>query len=409
MMAILSSTIAVRVLGAALLFVMHLVYARVLDAERYGVLSYAVSLAGLLAIIAAHGWPTALVRYMAEYKGGLQWSLYRGMLLRAFSSSFYISMVISLLLISLSYLEFLSLSLSSSLLFSALLLPVVVISSIRRRVFQALHKPKASVIPDEIVFPVLAIFLLVVFSDYSSVLVYSYWSAAVIALLLSLFYLWHHLPLEVKSGSPSFLTRTWLAVVLPMMFGGFGQIVLNRTDVMMIGGLLSMEDVGVYSVALRIALLNTFILGTVNIIITPKLAEAYRAGNRIVFEKIKKQAILFSTIGAVPPFFIMFFWPSSLMGMFGEEYINAGYLLQILAVGQLANALTGASGFVLLMSGMEGVFAKSMWLAAMLNLIGNYFAIHFYGIIGAAVITTASVILLNGFQFLIAWRVKPQQ
>lgn len=56
---------------------------------------------------------------------------------------------------------------------------------------------------------------------------------------------------------------------------------------------------------------------------------------------------------AVPVLAFMVFFPEFLMGLFGEEYKVAAPLLQILAIGQFINVITGSVGYLLNMTGHE--------------------------------------------------------
>ena len=75
--------LVLRVLGLGLLFLQHSVLSRYIGPEGYGTFSYAVASAGLLAVVVPLGWPTALMRFIAQYTESEQWGLLRGAVLRA--------------------------------------------------------------------------------------------------------------------------------------------------------------------------------------------------------------------------------------------------------------------------------------------------------------------------------------
>lgn len=393
------STTTLRVLGACLLFLMHVYFSRTFGSDAYGVLSYSLAGSAFLVLFATHGWPSGLVRLISVYNKKKQWGLFKGVLISSLGYSILLSLLISSLIILLINLELFNKELSRGLYYISLLLPVIAVSSIRKRLFQALKKPLGSVIPDEIVLPIIVCAAIFYLSIEPGDSIYLYLFALIANLIFALAWLWLIIPSEVKSARHEYATKNWLVVILPMMFGGVGQILLNRTDVIMIGSLLPIENAGIYSAALRISLLTTFILGSINILITPKLASSFHTEDKKKFDYYRRQSIFFSGLGGLPVFLAIIIWPSELMSLFGSEYEAYGVILVVLAIGQLINALTGASGFILLMSGQERYYAKSLLIAAVFNLCANYIAIIYWQILGAAVVTAFTIAILNIFQF----------
>jgi O-antigen/teichoic acid export membrane protein len=121
----------------------------------------------------------------------------------------------------------------------------------------------------------------------------------------------------------------------------------------MIGIWLLAEDVAYFSVAQRIAMLTSFILMAINLVVAPKFA-AFKAADDM--DNIRKTA-LFSVrlllISALLIISFMLVYPSFLMGLFGDDFKQGALLLQILVLGQAVNVITGSVGYLLTMSGNE--------------------------------------------------------
>lgn len=388
-----------------MLFLMHVVLARAIGPADYGTFSYALTIAAVLAIVAPLGWPTALMRFIAQYKEQQQWSLLRGAVQRAYQITFVCAVLTALVLWGVSYLGSLSNELSTSLRFAALILPFLSFVGLRRKALLGLQKVKASIIPEEILLPTLVIVALYLFAVTSaSGALLAYVGAALLAFLLGSTLLWRSIPLQGRIAKPVFQTRSWMLVALPMVFGGLGQIIMNRTDVLMLGAMLDMQVVGVYSAAVRIAVLNTMVFGAINTIAAPMMAAAFHAGRSQELRGIMRKAMIWSTLGALPAFAVMIISPQFLLGFFGTEFTGAGNLLRILAFGQFVNAATGPAGFALLMTGREQAFAWTMGIVAAANVVGNLIAIPIYGAVGAAVVTAVAVAVLNLFLLFLVWR-----
>lgn len=389
-----------RTVGVGLLFLMHSFIGRLIGPKNYGTFSYTLALAGLLSVVVPLGWPTALMRFIVEYREKQKWGLLHGALIRASQMTLVFSIVCGLTLRGFASGQSISPHLATSFRFAALLLPLLAFASLRRKAFQGLQQAKNSIILEEVALPLLTLSCLIAFpvATASEVLL-MYASAALIVCLVSSIRLLSSLPEQGRTAVPEFQTRFWLTIALPMVFGQVSQTLLNRTDVLMLGAMTEMGEVGLYSAANRIATLNTFVLGVVNTVATPRLAAAYHGGRLQQLKAIRSWMIKWSACSALPMVMIMMIWPQGLLNLFGSEFTQGKLLLQVLALGQFVNAATGPVGFTLLMTGKERSFAVSMAVVASFNIVGNLFLIPKFGSLGAAFVTAISVALLNGWQF----------
>ena len=162
-----------------------------------------------------------------------------------------------------------------------------------------------------------------------------------------------------------------------------------------IGVYLVAEQVAFFSVAQRIALLTSFILMAVNLVVAPKFAN-FNAKNDL--EGIRKTA-LFSVrllvLSALPIVLFMLLLPEFLMGLFGEQFKQGAVILQILVLGQAINVITGSVGFLLMMSGNE----RDMRFVTIISGCGVLLSVplftSLYGAMGAALATAFFISLQN--------------
>ena len=145
--------------GVSMLFLMHIVLGRLIGPEGYGIYSYTLAVAGILALIVPLGWPTALMRFVAQYSEKQDWGLFRGVFIRSHQTTFISSLFFALLLVAVSYLVNIPSDKALSLRFSALLLPILSFVALRRKALQALHCIKSSIAFEEILLPLLVIIL----------------------------------------------------------------------------------------------------------------------------------------------------------------------------------------------------------------------------------------------------------
>lgn len=401
-------SLLIRSLGVCLLFLMHMLLTRNMDTENYGVFSYALSLAGLFALILPIGLPSVLVRYIPEYSVKRSWSCMRGLIIRSHQIVVVTTVTVCFIIYFVSsYLDSED-SIIVSIKYAAILTPIMVLSGLRSSVFKGLHNVRGTLIPDEIVVPLLTIIAAVYLLKFSDIIIiFEYYLIAwFLSTVVGAYWLFKALPTDIHNIISKFDTLSWLKVSVPMLIGGLSSTVLRRTDVLMIGAFLSMSDVALYSVSNRIATLSIFVLSAIEVIAVPAIAKAYYSHNNEEFTKVVSFTRIFSVLGALPFAFAMLFYPEYLLSFFGDVYSESSVLiLQLLAIAKFTRAVSSPSGFVLLMTGNEKLFARMLFIVALINLVGNYIAIQVYGVMGVVYVTLLCMIIINTWQWIIARKI----
>ena len=132
-------------------------------------------------------------------------------------------------------------------------------------------------------------------------------------------------------------------------------------------------------------------------------------------ENLAIKSVKLVALFALPVIGVMLVFPSFLMGLFGSEFAEGAALLQILAVGQFINAMTGSVGFLLMMSGHERDMRNVTLISGTLALLLTWFLTAQFDIVGAAIGTAVAVATQNllavyfvkkrlGFNTLAVWR-----
>jgi len=184
-------------------------------------------------------------------------------------------------------------------------------------------------------------------------------------------------------------------VSIPMLLTSSLFQVLGWTDVIMLGIFRTEREVGIYNIAMKIAIAVNIISMSISTIAAPKFAELYGQGDlKKLCEVIRNSTkLIFWT--SLPVILILMLFPSFLLGIFGEEFKAGVYALLVLTVAQFINASCGSVGFILQMTGKELIFQNIMIGAAIINITLNGLLIPIYGINGAAFASLISVAFWN--------------
>jgi O-antigen/teichoic acid export membrane protein len=394
-----------RVLGALLVVVMHVVISRAIGSRGYGVFSFALATANLVAAFAPMGWSLATVRLLAEYYALSDWAHYRGVLRMSLQVTLGVAVVAAVVVWLIGQAGISSPDLVVGLKYGSLLIPILAVTHIRRAFYRSVFRPDLSLLPNDIILPILMtgiVFLATPSQPEQALSIYA--GLAFLVLVLSLLYFLRLLPAGARGTSPALPKVEWFHVALPMFLGGLSHSVLNRSDMVMLGALSDGGSLGLYAASYRIAVLNVFTLNSVIVVAAPMFAASNANNDMRSLRRLLFNSTLCSALISLPLFGLMYVFPGHLLSLFGQEFDSGSALLRILALGQYAAAATGPAGTLLLMMGRERTYAKLTATMAVVNVLGNAVAIPYWGAIGAASVTTATLATWRLSMAVLAWR-----
>jgi O-antigen/teichoic acid export membrane protein len=191
---------------------------------------------------------------------------------------------------------------------------------------------------------------------------------------------------------------------LPLMIVAVTQYVISWTDTLMLGFLTPARDLGAYFAAFQTAALLLIVLQAVNSVFPPLASELHDQDDWVtlgqIYTTITKWIFSLTLLGTI----YIFVFDSVVLTIFDLSSPTAEISLVLLTVGQLVAASVGPAGFLLSMTGNERLETLNTTVVSLLNIGLNYVLILLYGIIGAAIATAISLILLNVFRVAEIWR-----
>ncbi len=398
-----SGAFLVQVGGAGLGLVVHIVLARYLGLEQYGVYTLALSWVSVFSVLALFGQGTSLLRLIPGYVHHGQWSELRGLRTRTSQIALLTSVVISLVGVLVIYLLRARLGETMVLTFSAslLLLPILVQLQVSSAFLQGFKRAASSGAFNSLLRPAAFLLLVLVFPvifgrrlDAPSAM-FATVIAVCIAAGFAVIYLRRAWPDKAKQAEPSHKTRAWLRLGRQMFFLSVIGIVLNRVDVLVLGGLAGAEEVGPYYAAVQLAAMVLYGLNAVNTILAPMIAECYAAGDHATLGKLVHRAawvIFIVTVVIALALAIAGRW---VLELFGNGFSVAYLPLLIILGGQCVNAATGPVGFLMTMTRFESQAPLIFGGGAVLNVLLSILLIPVLGIIGAAIATAVAMVAWN--------------
>ena len=182
---------------------------------------------------------------------------------------------------------------------------------------------------------------------------------------------------------------------VPFIFNKISTLVFTNLDILIIGMTLPLNDIALYSIVSRLALLITFPSQIIQNSISPKISKFYSNSS---FRSIKKLvqkttklllmlSILLVLLNIVFGEFILSFW--------GEFYTKGYMVLIILSLGQLINLVFSTTGPLLSMTKNHEYLSKINLYFLPLSLFVMFFSSLFFGLIGHSFAMLLLIILIN--------------
>ncbi len=214
--------------------------------------------------------------------------------------------------------------------------------------------------------------------------------------------------------SATFDPAIWKQVLgfsIPLLPMGLLFMLSSSTDILMLNLLSSSSEVGEYAAAARWVMFFPLITLPMRFIFAPIIAGQYGLNEMGKIEALYKTSSRWMLIMTLPVFIFLLVARDPLMMVFGREFTASGpNILAILLIGSLFASLVGVSGDMLIMIGNQNLELACLtgWLA--LSVLLNLLLIPIFGVIGAAIATTASSMATDTIRLIVVasrYRIHP--
>lgn len=180
-----------------------------------------------------------------------------------------------------------------------------------------------------------------------------------------------------------------------IMITTVGGMILGYTDTMVLTAFTSLSAVGLYNAALPTANFLTYFPKAIAAILLPLTSELWAKNKKKELNTGMTLLYRYSIITIVPLVLIMVSFPNLILTLFfGPDYVPASDALIILSIGMVLTPLYVINGNFFSGIGKPQLHSKIVFSGAIINLIMNLILIPFFGIIGAAITTSLSNIVM---------------
>ena len=195
--------------------------------------------------------------------------------------------------------------------------------------------------------------------------------------------------------SESFTITEIFKTSYPMALSAIAYFIMQSIDIIILSIYEGFDQIAYYSVSVKLAMLTTLALMSVNIVIAPRIAEIYENQKMQKLQMLIKHSTRIIFLISICVLSVLFFFSEEILGLFGQGYVIANNALLFLLAAHFFNAVSGPGAIYLNMTGRQKTLNKILVSALIINIALNFYLIPTQGINGAALATLASLIIWN--------------
>ncbi len=391
-----AAALAIKFTGSLLGFAMFALAARSMQPQAFGTLAVIFNAMSFLAVIAACGQETLIVRSWDEYSGSNRPALARGALAFGVKATIGAALAVAIL----------------TALGWPLLLPAVplalVLAACAFLLMQAFmnfsaqfSRVAAGVVlgetPREILWRFVVVLIIIghqlLQTEFTAIEFFVSAAAALaLSVLIQQLFVMRALPRTITRARPEYQISEWAPRSFRMWLSAILETSSQYLEVIAIGIFLGPTIAAFYFVATRITNVFAMISGSITAYATSQISNLFHRDAKDELQAILHSLSIISTTLAGGAFLVIAFGGKLLLWIFGAVYLSAYPALLVLAAGALIGALAGPASYLLLLTGNEGVYPRIMACGllgrlALIAILGPWL-----GLMGAAVAWSASTV-----------------
>jgi len=390
-------TLLLRGLGPLSAFLLTLLLARTLGAAAIGAFYLTITVLAFCIILAKFGLDTALQRFVGSAAEQGDWNKVILIYRQARRTSLLLSTLLTALFITLSVTvgdQLLNESYRELMLMAGLSLIPFAWFGIQSAMLKAIGQAAWGGFFEMAALPIFTIVLISVSQIFTPLSLFSlatcYLGATILTALLATWLLHQHLP---NSRSETAISSPRLfAVCLPLTMVELLNYAMLWMPLLLLGLLVSESAAGIYNVSHRLATQLGLLLLVFSSITAPRFATYHQSRDNLQLAQLAGRSTRIMCMLGLIPATILLLGAEPILGLFGEEFIHAKNILQILVIGQWVNLMTGPTGNLLAMTGNERTLRNVLIISLLLMLILAGTLIPLFGALGAAWATTTPII-----------------
>lgn len=392
-------SLVIKIATAGLTYLMFVVLSRFMGITEYGLFAFGFALATVLAIGASFGQQTAILRFWPEYEtrddtvgkhGALQagWALTLlaglGLMLALGAVAFVIGWFNG------------GVGNQLHLLAAALLILPMGVAEYASSALRAQGSVFTALLPRDIAwrfcFPLIVVVFVVMGFELTGALALLIAALSLAVVMVLQFWFARRRGYYNEIGFKP-VAAYWGVHGVASLWFFVGTVIDSAAlnlDIVLVGIFVASESAGIYFNAFRTAGLMTLFMFAITLVIAPMVARHYHSGEIKKAQGVTTLCAWAGFLFSLVIFALFVFFGDVVLSLFGPEFSDGHAILVILSIGLLADAATGPTRIVMMMTGHERQYVSLFGSIMAVGFVVQLVVIPIYGVMGAAIVNALS-------------------
>ena len=389
-----------QIIASICAFIWTVLMARYLGVSNYGIFGFATSFTAILAVTVDLGINTHVIRHVATDYDSAPKYLGNAMPLKSIFSIF--TMILTLIILILMKTD--ELTLTVTLLFAIEMIIKSFISLLNGS-FQAFEEGKYQGIGSTLLHVILLIFILItIFTDFGLIgISISYILANVITFIYT-YYAFKNNIAKPKFEFDFEFCKKITILSLPFAVIGLLYTIYYSIDIVMLTNMVGSYASGIYNATYKLISVLTLFYSVYTAVIFPVMSKFFNNDESMLLISFEK-SIKYLMLIIIPIAIATVLYSTDIIHLiYGHKYDTASSVLSILIWTVCLLFISGATNSLLNASHKEVAVTKIYAIAAVFNIVLNFFMIPYFSYNGAAITTVLSDLLIVIIQFYIIYK-----
>ncbi len=186
-----------------------------------------------------------------------------------------------------------------------------------------------------------------------------------------------------------------------------GSSVALKLDISMIGAMVSVEAVQIYTIIMVISNILDIPARALNQIASPVISESWATNDKANIQMVYQKSSVYGLIIGLLMFLVLYFSWEDILSLMPRSLASLDVVLSIflfLSLARITDLVTGINSVIITYSNKFKYHMYFLIILAVINVFLNYIFIKNHGIIGAAVATGISYFLFNVMKYIFVQR-----
>tara|TARA_B100000900_G_scaffold378936_1_gene363458 strand:- start:10825 stop:12282 length:1458 start_codon:yes stop_codon:yes gene_type:complete len=285
--------------------------------------------------------------------------------------------------------------------------PISIFTSVIIALYRSVFKIKEIVIYNTLFsVPIRAILTFFIF-QYTSNIIYFILIELLVStlILILLFYLFNKNEFSIFSAVDK-KTNLDASVILygkKMYYNSLISFFSAQSLSLIISIKLTPDQIGIYSILLTVSGVTMFIVKNINKIFAPAITKLYNENNISKLSSIYKQVTFIVNLFTLPFVILIILFANDILNLYDKSgsLIQYSSFLYILMLARIFTLISGSSGMIMIMAGLEDKELKIQIIKAVLITILAFYLINIYGLFAMIILFVLFMFYINIAQLII--------